>query len=632
MKVLEGRIIRINLSTGEIKTFLSKEFYKYFGGRGFGSWVLLNELSKDVKPISEENKVIIATGCFTGTTLPGSSRVSLSTKNALSGGICYSSGGGDFGPEFRKAGYDAIIIEGKSPKPQYLFIDDGKIELRDASHLWGLTTWDTEDRIKEEFSDPSIRVLSIGPAGENLSKIACVMIDKAHALAWGGSGAILGYKNLKAIGVRGSKDIPIYDKVTFDKVVDSYRHVLLSSPASAALRKGGTHGMAGVGGWSGKVPTSVRNLQEEYWEPEKIKKVSEEAYKPYEKKRTRCYNCPLACLHYYEMEKDGEVLACEGMHANSVRGFASNWDIDDAFDVLKIHSLCNKYGLDVDGVSATVAWAIECFEEGILTEEDTLGLQLKWGNSKDLIKLVEQIALRKDFGDLLAKGVYNASKIFGRGSEKYAMQIKGVGINEQGVHSHKAWSLAIATSTRGGGHLSGAPQTENRQIPPEVGKWLFNNPEAGIPSSYNGKGKLVAWFEKYKVIIDSIGICYFDAGWYEVALSDIRNYTKMYEAYTGEEISPDQMWTRAEWVLNFERAFNTLHADFSRKDDYLPERIMKEPLNVGPFKGEYMDREKFDKMLDEYYEVQGLDKNTGLQTKEQLAGLGMDFLITYLGL
>ena len=214
MKVLEGRIIRINLSTGEIKTFLSKEFYKYFGGRGFGSWVLLNELSKDVKPISEENKVIIATGCFTGTTLPGSSRVSLSTKNALSGGICYSSGGGDFGPEFRKAGYDAIIIEGKSPKPQYLFIDDGKIELRDASHLWGLTTWDTEDRIKEEFSDPSIRVLSIGPAGENLSKIACVMIDKAHALAWGGSGAILGYKNLKAIGVRGSKDIPIYDKAT----------------------------------------------------------------------------------------------------------------------------------------------------------------------------------------------------------------------------------------------------------------------------------------------------------------------------------------------------------------------------------------------------------------------------------
>ena len=292
------------------------------------------------------------------------------------------------------------------------------------------------------------------------------------------------------------RDIPIYDKVTLDKVVDSYRHVLLSSPASAALRKGGTHGMAGVGGWSGKVPTSVRNLQEEYWEPEKIKKVSEEAYKPYEKKRTRCYNCPLACLHYYEMEKDGEVLACEGMHANSVRGFASNWDIDDAFDVLKIHSLCNKYGLDVDGVSATVAWAIECFEEGILTEEDTLGLQLKWGNSKDLIKLVEQIALRKDFGDLLAKGVYNASKIIGRGSEKYAMQIKGVGINEQGVHSHKAWSLAIATSTRGGGHLSGAPQTENRQIPPEVGKWLFNNPEAGIPSSYNGKGKLVAWFEK----------------------------------------------------------------------------------------------------------------------------------------
>ena len=277
-------------------------------------------------------------------------------------------------------------------------------------------------------------------------------------------------------------------------------------------------------------------------------------------------------------------------------------------------------------------WAIECFEEGILTEEDTLGLQLKWGNSKDLIKLVEQIALRKDFGDLLAKGVYNASKIIGRGSEKYTMQIKGVGINEQGVHSHKAWSLAIATSTRGGGHLSGAPQTENRQIPPEVGKWLFNNPEAGIPSSYNGKGKLVAWFEKYKVIIDSIGICYFDAGWYEVALSDIRNYTKCMKHTLERKLVLTKCGQGLNGFLTLKRAFNTLHADFSRKDDYLPERIMKEPLNVGPFKGEYMDREKFDKMLDEYYEVQGLDKNTGLQTKEQLAGLGMDFLITYLGL
>ena len=632
MKILEGRIIRVNLSTGKIETFLSKEYYKFFGGRGFGDWILVNELGKDVEPISEENKVIIATGCFTGTSLPGSSRIALVTKNALSGGISYSSGGGDFGPELRKAGYDAIIVEGKSSRPKYLFIDNGKIELRDASSLWGLTTWDTEDAIKNEFSDEDIRVISIGPGGENLSKISCVMIDKAHALAWGGSGAILGFKNLKAIAARGTMEVPNYDKETFDSVVDSYRHVLLSSPASASLRKGGTHGMAGVGGWSGKVPTSVRNLQEEYWEPEKAQKVSEEAYKPYEKERTRCYNCPLACLHYYEMEKDGEVLSCEGMHANSVRGFASNWDIDEPFDVLKIHSLCNKYGLDVDGVSATVAWAIECFEEGIIDENDTYGLKLKWGNSKDLIKLVEQIALRKDFGNLLAEGVNNASQTIGRGSEKYAMQIKGVGINEQGVHSHKGWSLAIATSTRGSGHLSGAPQTENRQIPAEVGKWLFNCPDAGVPGSYDGKGKLVAWFEKYKVIIDSIGICYFDAGWYEVALSDIKNFTRMYSAYTGENITPEEMWTRAEWVLNIERAFNTLHAGFSRKDDYLPNRIMEEPLNVGPFKGEYMVREKFDEMLDEYYEAQGLDKKTGLQTREQLADLGMDFLVDYLGL
>ena len=629
MENVKGSIIRVNLSLGTIKVFTTEDFYKFLGGRGYGDWVLLNEISKDTEPLSEDNKVIIASGCFTGTSLPGSSRIALVTKNALSGGISYSSGGGNFGPELKKAGYDAIIIEGKASKPQYLFIDGDSIELRDASHLWGMTTWDTEDTIKKELNDDGIRSLSIGPAGENLSKVACVMIDKAHALAWGGSGAILGYKMLKAIAVKGDKNLKIYDKALFNDLVKSYTHVLLSSPASAALRKGGTHGMAGVGGWSGKVPTSVRNLQEEYWDPDKAKKVSEEAYKPYEKGRTHCYNCPLACLHYYEMERDGEVLSCEGMHANSVRGFASNWDIDDPFDVLKIHSLCNKYGMDVDGVSAAVAWAIECFEEGIINEKDTYGLTLKWGNAKDLVTLTEQIAYRKGFGNLLADGVYNASKIIGRDSHKYAMQIKGVGINEQGVHSHKAWSLAIATSTRGSGHLSGAPQTENRQIPEHVGKWLFNCEDAGIPSSYRGKGKLVAWFEKYKAIIDSIGICYFDAGWYEVALSDIKHFTRMYQAFTGEAITDEEIWNIAEKILNLERAFNTVHVGFTRKDDYLPKRIMEEPLNVGPYKGEYLDKEKFDAMLDEYYEAQGLDKENGLQKKATLEKLGMNYLIEY---
>jgi len=626
---LKGKIIRVNLTTEKINVFETEQYYNFLGGRGYGDWVALKEIPKNTEPLSEGNKVVISTGCFTGTSLPGSSRISLTTKNVLSGGISYSSGGGNFGPELKKAGFDAIIIEGKALSPKYLYINDSNIELRDASHLWGLTTWDTEDIIKKELGDESIKVLSIGPAGENLVKVACVMIDKAHALAWGGSGAVLGYKMLKAIAVKGNGTVKIHDRNLFNDLVKSYSHVLLSSSASAALKKGGTHGMAGVGGWSGKVPTSVRNLQEEYWDSEKSKKVSEEAYKPYEIKRTNCYNCPLSCLHYYEMERDGEILSCEGMHANSVRGFASNWDIDDPFYVLKIHSLCNKHGLDVDGVSASVAWAIECFEEGIIDEKDTYGLKLKWGNAKDLVKLVEQIVYREGFGDILAEGVYNASRIIGRDSYKYAMQIKGVGINEQGVHSHKAWSLGIATSTRGGGHLTGSPQTENRQIPNEVGKWLFNCEEAGIPGSYKGKGKLVAWYEKYKAIIDSIGICYFNAGWYEVALADIKHFTRMYKAFTGKTVTDEELWTIAERIINMERAFNTVHAGFTRKDDYLPSRVMEQPLTVGPFKGEYIDREKFEKMLDEYYQALGLCKESGLQKRETIEKLDMDYIIEY---
>jgi aldehyde:ferredoxin oxidoreductase len=625
-----GKVARVNLTLKSVIIENSKEYYQWLGGRGFASYIIASEVPKDVEPLSAENKIVLATGCLTGTSIPGSSRVELVTKNALNNGISYSSGGGNLGPELKKSNFDAIIIEGKSDRPVYIYLHDGMVEIKEAIHLSGRTTWETEDMIKEELLEEDLQIASIGPAGENLVKISCVIINKSHALAWGGSGAIMGYKKLKAIVAKGNKSIEIYDENNYEKFSEIYNWTLLSSSASDALRRGGTHGMAGVGGWSGKVPTSVRNLQEEFWECEKSKLINEEAYKRYEQKRAGCFNCPLLCLHYYEMERDGECLMGEGMHANSVRGFGSNWDVDDPFYVFKSHILCNQLGLDVDGVSSVIACAIESYENKLINDNDTFGLKLNWGNGKDFVKLIEEIAYKKNFGKILSEGVYEASNIMGKGTSQFAMHVKKVGINEQGLHSHRAWSLGVAVSTRGGGHLSGSPQTENRQIPNNVGEWLFNVSNAGVPASYRGKGKLVAWYEIYKAIIDSLGICYFDAGWYEISLASMIYFKELFISLTGIEITKEQMWNIGKRIVNFEKAFNAVHAGFNRTDDTLPERIMNTPLSLGPYKGESFDSQEFKNILDEYYLAHGWDKKTGLQTRKSLEDINGDDILKYL--
>lgn len=628
---MAGQLARINLTSGKVFVTEAADSENVIGGRGYGVQVIINEVDRDSDPLSEGNKLVFAPGALTGSAVPGSSRTALITRNVLNNGISYSSGGGNFGPALMGCGYSALIIEGRAEKPVYLMIDRGRVELKDAGFLWGKSTWDTVDAIREKESDQNFEVASIGPAGENLVKISCVIIDKAHALAWGGSGAVMGSKRLKAIAVKGGLETAApADPESFSKAVKHYNWLLKSSSASAALREGGTHGMAGVGGWSGQVPTAVRNLQEEYWAPASAARISEPAFRPYETSRTRCFNCPLYCLHKYQLEHEGELLKCEGMHANSVRGFGSNWDVDSPYAVLKAHALCNMLGLDIDGVAAVIAWATECFERNLLSEKDTGGLRLAWGEHKAMLQMIQDIATRKGFGDQLAEGVYRAAEAFD-GTADYAMHIKKVGLNEQGVRSHKAWAFGMAVSTRGGGHLSGSPQTENRQIPAFVGEWIFGLPGAGKPGSVQGKGRLVAWYEVYKALIDSLGICYFTAGWYELSLANPDLLAELYSAFSGTEVSSEELWTRGRLIVNLEKAFNTVNAGFGRADDRLPGRIMKEPLTVGPYHGEVFSEQQLDQLLDEYYTVHRWDPRTGRQIPANLKKDGLGEVAKYLG-
>ena len=628
---MKAKVARINLSNQTVDIFSSEQYFKLLGGRGYGVQVILNEVSPETDPLHIDNKLVFATGSLTGTALPGSSRTELVTKNVLNHGISFSSGGGNFGPALKSAGFDALIIEGKASKPVYLNISTGVIKMLPADYLWGKTTWECVDQIRAQTNCAETEVASIGPAGENLVKMSCVMIDKAHALAWGGSGAVMGSKNLKAIAVGCDGSIvEASDPDRFEFLAKKYSWALKASGASNALREGGTHGMAGVGGWSGTVPTAVKNLREEYWDPAKSKRISENAYRPFETGRTNCYNCPLYCLHSYKMEHEGDYLICEGMHANSVRGFGSNWDVDQPYAVLKAHALCNMYGLDVDGVSSVIAWAVECSEKGILSPWLTDGQKLYWGDYKSLLPLIDSIAYRSGFGDLLAEGVYRAGKEFGSEALKYAMHVKQVGLNEQGVRSHKAWAFGMAVSARGGGHLSGSPQLENRQIPQHTTQWLFGINNAGQPAVYSGKGRLVAWYEIYKALVDSLGMCYFTAGWYEVALADINIFVEAYNAFLGVSITSEELWFRGRYIVNMEKAFNTAHAGFARADDTLPSRILSEPLSAGPYKGEYFDPVELENMLNEYYSAHGWDPETGLQLPGKLLEEGFDEVANYL--
>ncbi len=625
---MKGRIARVNLSQNQVTIEESPEFYQWLGGRGFGIYELSKDMHRNYDALDPESKIIFASGCFTGTPLPGSSRIEIVSRNAQNDGINYSSGGGDFSPALRSAGIDAIVIEGKAVRPVYLHVKDKNVRIEDAADLWGKTTWETEDLLRGKIKG-KIRVATIGPAGENLSRIACVIIDKAHALAWGGNGAILGSKNLKAIVAEYGPHLSnkINDKQAFEKEVRKYNRILLSSVTSARLKIGGTHGTAASGGWSGKAPTAVRNLQDGHWDPEKTKKTTEKEMRKYEVKRTGCYNCPLKCLHYYEIEEKGRKLEGEGMHANSVRGFGSNWDIDNPVDIFEAHTLCNQMGIDVDGASSSIAWAIECFERGLLTEEDTDGLRLGWGRPKENFALLKKIAFADGFGKILGQGVYRASRVIGRGTEKYAMTVKKTGINEQSLRTHKAWALGIAVSSRGSGHVSCSPQTEKRLIDESTGEWLFGAPEAGNPRSYRDKGRLVAYFEIYKAIIDSIGICYFDAGWYELALASTEFYVDLYNAYTGGDMTNEEMWTIGRRIVNLEKMYNVINTDFTKDDDFLPDRIMEVPVSGGLYQGEVLDRKLFEDMLTEYYTSHEWDPATGRPTEKLLKELGIEHLV-----
>lgn len=620
-----GRVLHVDLTSGRTWTEPTDNYSsRFLGGRGIDVWLLYRDVKPWVTPLEPANRLIFGTGPLAGTLAPCATRYSVESKSPVTGGIGSGNSCGFFGPELKFAGYDHIVIQGRARVPVYLWITDEHVELREASSLWGKTTWGTDQLIKEMIGDEAVQIACIGPAGENLVKTSCIVTNRARVAGKCGLGAVMGSKNLKAVAVRGMGSIEIADPERFMDEVDKVWEKLKVSDRAESLRKWGTYGRPVALNESCLYP--VRNFQDDHWDSDKIKKSMPDIFKSdYEVGRRGYLSCPLYCGHLYKID-DGPYagLVCEGFEFNDVWNFMSRLDIDYVPAAIKLHSICNEYGLDQDSSSCAIAWAFECYEKGIITEKDTDGLKLKWGDHAVVAELLRKMASREGIGDILAEGSHKASSLVGKGSERYAIHLKGQDSMEA-MRSAKGWALGCCVSTRGGGHTRGANLIElsHKTIPPEVAQRVWGIPRVEAPSSYEGKAKLVVYYERLQAIVDSLGLCLFTSTWWSPDLLGPEEYAKLYSAATGQEIQGDELMMIGERIHNIEKAFNVLHAGFGRQDDYPPGRFMEEPIKSGPARGELLSKNEWDKMLDEYYELHGWDKESGWQRRGQLEKLAL---------
>jgi len=620
-----GKILFVNLTKKTFTCKKTEKYLSYLGGRGINQWLLFNFTDPETDPLDPESAIILGSGPLVGTLVPSADRLAVDFKNVMNHGIGSGNSGGFFATEMKLAGYDHIFISGKAANPIYLFIQDDQIYFKDAKDIWGKDTWETENLIKKKENILNLKVLSIGIAGENKVKFACLMSDKGRAIGYGGSGAVFGSKKLKAVAIRGTQSIKVYNPEKLTAEVQKYnKEIIEKSPVISIYRKGGTLLQGLIKG--GKRPQGVKNMSEGFWSDKNLEKFSRDKVDKYLIRRHSCFNCPVYCSSIFQLNG----FRFETFEGNSLRSYASNLGGTSLEGALNCHRLANLYGLDGDQLSAVIAWAIECYENGIITKKETDGMELRWGNYKNILLLIDKIANRIGFGDLLANGVFEASKIIGRGSEKYGVLVKKVSLMESAMRSHKAWALGIVTSAKGGGHLRGAPIQEMQQIPPKISKKLFNINDVSNPTAYKNKAELVVWQERYKAIIDIMGICALVTMWTDINLFQPEDISGFYYLVTGESISVKELFEIGEKVQNLEKIFNILHASFTRKDDLPPKKLVEIPVKEGIYQGERLDLKEWNKMLDKYYLLHKWDEKTGIPTKSRLHELGLPRLVDVL--
>jgi len=605
-----GRILHVDLTTGKTHVEPLNEEYakKYIGGIGLGMRLWLDHSKPGVEPLSPENPLILATGPISGTVWPtGGNGHAFVSKSPQSYGVGEAKSHGSFGTELKRAGYDAVIFKGKAEKPVYVWIDDDSVQLLDASHLMGKSPADTEDAIREELGDYYIRVAAIGLAGEKLVKIACIINDKTRAAGRTGMGAVMGSKNLKAIAVRGTRDITVAKPEEFMEYVKEF-HERMKGPATQKYRTLGTPENVLVHNALHCMPT--RNYNNATFEG--AERVSGEVLNDrYVAKVIGCSSCAMRCEHICVVAEGPYKGTMTRMEYEPLWALGPYCGIDRLDAIIKGMDLCNYYGMDSISAGVIVGFAMDCYEKGILTEKDMDGIDAKFGNHEALVKLLEKMGKREGIGDTLAEGVKVAAEKIGNGAEKLALHIKGVEVTGYDLRCLKTAALGFAVSFRGADH--------NRH-----GAYAFDvKGKVNRLKAEKGRGKLVKDMEDMYTLIDSFIVCKFSRGTYYKELEDM---TKLYNLVTGAEMTTQEMKMAGERINNLARVFN-VREGLGRKDDGLPWKVMNQPItDEGPSKGAYVTQEELDLLLDDYYEARGWTRE-GVPTVAKLKELGMDDLI-----
>lgn len=600
-----GKILRVNLSSGKISILpVSEDFaLNFIGGKGFGAKMLYDELKSKINPLGPENKLIFSTGPLTGTLAPSSSKFEVVTKSPLTNTFLNSDCGGFFGPELKHAGYDALVIEGAAEKPSYLMIRDEEVEIRDASHLWGETTNETFEVLRKELGERDFKAVCIGPAGERLVKFSCILATPVRTAGRGGSGAVMGSKRLKAVAVRGTRDIDIHDIDGFLKAVEE-AYEICKGGALKIVAPLGTAAAMPIANDKGAIP--VKNFQRSNL-PNISMKLGPETMKKHVLRCMACAGCPVRCGKITLIRRGkyaGTIV--EGPDYETLYALGALCGIDEFETVAKANALCDEFGIDTISTGGVTAFAMECYEKGIITEESA-GFRLDWGSPEALLNLIEKISFREGIGDLLAEGVKRAAEKLGEEAQKYAMHVKGLELPGYDPRALQGTGLGYATGDRGGCHM-------RTQIhPPELIFGIID------PSTIKGKPEMVKRFQDLMAVIDSLGMCAIPGlGLWRSPTRELELYSILLQTLTGMGFTEEVLWKAGERVWNLTRMFN-LREGFARAHDTLPERLMKEPIPTGPFKGSIS---KLNEMLDEYYRARGWDEN-GIPTISKLKELGL---------
>ena len=613
-----GKILRVNLTNGTItEEFPDEKILKDFlGGAGLATWYLLNETDKGIDPLGPDNKLIFMTGPLTGTPSPSTGRYSVVAKSPLTNGWGQANSAGFWGRDLKRSGFDGIIFEGISPKPVYLLTEEGKAELLDAADIWGKNTSETTRILKEKHSDKH-NVACIGIGGEKLVKYAAVMNDcdkpyYGRAAGRCGMGTVMGSKKVKAIVSRGQAKIEVAKPDEYKAESKQRFDWVNQSLLKMTLEVYGTAVMSDLVNVKGGLPTN--NWQTGVFE--KIDNINGTALnETILKERKPCFACPIACGRVAEIKEGKYKSLGEGPEYESIGALGTMCGVSDLEAITYAHFLCNEYGLDTISCGNTIGFAMECYQKGILSKEHVDGLDVSFGNTDVMVQLVEKIAKREGVGDLLAEGVRNMSEKLGKGSEKFAMHVKGLELPCYDSRAAKITGLAYATANRGGDHITAWIEGPAFLSMPfmlvddaDVGDPLIDDPE---------KSKILIDLENGFSVFDCIGGCKFMG---IVLTAD--DWASLISKLMGYEYSATDFRKSGERIYNLERVYN-VREGFTRADDTLPPRLLEEPMPEGPAKGQTVNLAP---MLDKYYENRGWDNN-GKPSKEKLTELGLDWVI-----